>query len=70
MLKILDPLPEEVFGDLYFELHEKNAKCILSLMWIGQRGPDSVGAIRYGFFKRNAQIFPMTPVFLQPISSL
>src|SRR6478609_9374433 len=23
LLKILDPLPDEVFGDLYFELHEK-----------------------------------------------
>lgn len=49
LLKILDPLPEEVFGDLYFELHEEKQEVYVvthvdELAW-----PAGVGGIRFGF---------------------
>lgn len=49
LLKILDPLPEEVFGDLYFELHEKKREVYIVTHVDRSAWPDGVGAIRYGF---------------------
>lgn len=52
LLKILDPLPEEVFGDLYFELHEEKRE-VYVVTGIDRRAwPDGRGAIRYGFDQR------------------
>jgi hypothetical protein len=49
LLKILDPLPDQNLGDLYFELHEKKIEVYIvtsvdPIVW-----PDGVGKIRYGF---------------------
>jgi len=49
LLKILDPLPEEVYGDLYFELHEEKREVYVVTHIDKQAWPDGVGAIRYGF---------------------
>ena len=49
LLKILDPLPEEVFGDLYFELHEAKREVYVVTAVDRDAWPDGTGAIRYGF---------------------
>lgn len=49
LLKILDPLPEEVFGDLYFELHEEKREVYVVTHVDAQAWPDGVGSIRFGF---------------------
>lgn len=49
LLKILDPLPTEVTGDLYFELHEKKREVYVITHVDEQAWPDGVGYIRYGF---------------------
>ncbi|WP_157976384.1 hypothetical protein [Parahaliea mediterranea] len=49
LLKILDPLPEPVRGDLYFELHEQKREVYVVTHIDRSAWPDGVGAIRYGF---------------------
>lgn len=49
LLKILDPLPEEVFGDLYFELHEEKREVYVVTHVDRSTWPDGIGAIRFGF---------------------
>ncbi len=49
LLKILDPHPEPVYGDLYFELHEKKQEVYVVTSIDKQAWPDGVGAIRLGF---------------------
>jgi len=49
LLKILDPLPEEVFGDLYFELHEEKREVYVVTHVDRNAWPDGRGAIRFGF---------------------
>lgn len=49
LLKILDPLAEEVYGDLYFELHEEKREVYVVTNVDRQAWPNGVGAIRYGF---------------------
>lgn len=49
LLKILDPLNEEVFGDLYFELHEEKREVYVVTGIDQDAWPDGEGAIRYGF---------------------
>lgn len=49
LLKILDPLPEPVFGDLYFELHEEKREVYVVTAVDKQAWPDGVGRIRFGF---------------------
>lgn len=49
LLKILDPVPQPVLGDLYFELHELKREVYVvthidELAW-----PGGVGYVRYGF---------------------
>ncbi len=49
LLKILDPLAEEVRGDLYYELHrEKREVYVVTHVDTGA-WPDGTGYIRYGF---------------------
>ena len=49
LLKILDPLPDPVFGDLYFELHQQKQE-VYVVTAVDQRAwPDGTGAIRFGF---------------------
>lgn len=49
LLKILDPSPEPVIGDLYFELHEEKREVYVVTEVDKSAWPDGVGAIRYGF---------------------
>ncbi len=49
LLKILDPLPEPIYGDLYFELHEQKREVYVVTDINTQAWPEGVGRIRYGF---------------------
>ncbi|WIO73028.1 hypothetical protein QP938_06810 [Porticoccaceae bacterium LTM1] len=49
LLKILDPLPEEVFGDLYYELHEEKQEVYVVTHVDKKAWPAGKGAIRFGF---------------------
>jgi hypothetical protein len=49
LLKVLDPSPEEVTGDLYFELHEEKREVYVVTHVDRRAWPDGVGYIRYGF---------------------
>jgi hypothetical protein len=49
LLKILDPAPQEVTGDLYFELHEEKREVYVVTHVDRDAWPDGCGAIRYGF---------------------
>jgi hypothetical protein len=49
LLKILDPLPDEVFGDLYFELHEEKREVYVVSHVDQTAWPGGKGKIRFGF---------------------
>ena len=49
LLKILDPAPQSVTGDLYFELHETKREVYVVTKVDETAWPDGVGYIRYGF---------------------
>ncbi len=49
LLKILDPLPEPVYGDLYFELHEEKREVYVVTHVDREAWPDGIGRIRFGF---------------------
>ncbi len=49
LLKILDPLPDEVYGDLYFEMHEEKQEVYVVTHIDKNAWPDGRGGIRFGF---------------------
>jgi hypothetical protein len=49
LLKILDPLPDELLGDLYFELHEEKVEVYVVTSIDKSAWPEGSGYIRYGF---------------------
>ncbi|PUA26470.1 MAG: hypothetical protein B0W54_22205 [Cellvibrio sp. 79] len=49
LLKVLDPLPDEVYGDLYFELHEKKQEVYVVTSVDKQAWPSGIGRIQLGF---------------------
>ncbi len=49
LLKILDPSPEPVTGDLYFELHQEKREVYVVTHVDATAWPDGTGFIRYGF---------------------
>tara|TARA_B110000858_G_scaffold81243_1_gene94169 strand:+ start:1357 stop:2778 length:1422 start_codon:yes stop_codon:yes gene_type:complete len=49
LLKILDPLPDSMCGDLYFELHEKKQEAYVVVDINKDSWPNSIGGVRYGF---------------------
>ncbi|HKI75078.1 MAG TPA: hypothetical protein VJ998_10555 [Pseudomonadales bacterium] len=49
LLKILDPLPDVVYGDLYFEMHEQKTEVYVVTHIDRSAWPDGKGAIRFGF---------------------
>jgi hypothetical protein len=49
LLKILDPLPDEVYGDLYFEMHEEKQEVYVVTHIDAQAWPEGTGGIRFGF---------------------
>ena len=63
LLKILAPKPQEVFGDLYFELHEKKREVYVVTAVDSSAWPDGVGAIRFGFDAGRRQAFSSDEAF-------
>lgn len=55
LLKVLDPLPDEVYGDLYFELHEEKQEVYVVTAIDSCAWPDGVGAIQLGFSSKKRQ---------------
>lgn len=49
LLKILDPLPDEVYGDLYFEMHEEKQEVYVVTHVDTGAWPNGRGGIRFGF---------------------
>lgn len=49
LLKVLDPLPDEDYGDLYFELHEQKQEVYVVTHVDEQAWPSGQGAIQLGF---------------------
>ncbi|WP_390614392.1 hypothetical protein [Maricurvus nonylphenolicus] len=49
LLKILDPLPEPIYGDLYFELHEEKQEVYVVTNIDEAAWPSAEGGIRFGF---------------------
>jgi hypothetical protein len=48
LLKVLDPAPESVLGDLYFELHDTKQELYVVTRIDRRAWPDGCGAIRFG----------------------
>ncbi len=65
LLKILDPLPEPVFGDLYFELHREKQEVYVVTAIDRDAWPDGVGAIRFGFDAQRRAEFGDDTKFLE-----
>ncbi len=68
LLKILDPLPEEVFGDLYFELHEEKQEVYVVTHVDNSAWPSGEGGIRFGFSQEVRQEYPTDDAFKQAFS--
>ncbi len=49
LLKVLDPLPDSVYGDLYFELHEEKQEVYVVTHVDENAWPDKTGYIRFSF---------------------
>jgi hypothetical protein len=49
LLKILDPLPDSQYGELYFEVHEQKIEVYVVTHVDPDAWPSGVGQIRYGF---------------------
>lgn len=64
LLKILDPLPEPVFGDLYFELHRQKQEVYVVTAVDRRAWPDGVGAIRFGFSARRRKEYANDSAFI------
>ncbi|MDO8344224.1 MAG: hypothetical protein Q7T48_13570 [Cellvibrio sp.] len=65
LLKVLDPLPDEVYGDLYFELHREKQE-VYVVTHIDQRAwPDGIGAIQLGFAPQARQRYKTDDEFKQ-----
>ncbi len=48
LLKVLDPRPDAVLGDLYFEVHEEKQEVYVVTHVDTQAWPDGIGKIRFG----------------------
>lgn len=57
LLKTLDPLPDDVYGDLYFELHEEKQEVYIVTHIDERAWSDEFGAIRLGFDKAKKSEF-------------
>jgi len=65
LLKILDPLPDEVLGDLYFEMHEAKQEVYVVTGINRQAWPDGEGGIRFGFNQELRSRFASDDAFKQ-----
>lgn len=58
LLKILDPLPDPVLGDLYFELHSEKREVYVVTKIDEQAWPDGTAGIRLGMNQKQRSQFP------------
>lgn len=65
LLKILDPLPDEVYGDLYFEMHEQKQEVYVVTHIDPHAWPSGTGAIRMGFAAEARAGYPNDAAFKQ-----
>jgi mannose-6-phosphate isomerase class I len=65
LLKILDPLPDEVVGDLYFEMHEIKQEVYVVTHVDQQAWPNGEGGIRFGFNQSLRKTFASDEAFKQ-----
>lgn len=63
LLKILDPSPEPVIGDLYFELHEQKREVYVVTAIDEGAWPNGEGAIRFGFNDEVLAKYPSEAAF-------
>lgn len=64
LLKILDPLPDEIYGDLYFELHEQKREVYIVTHVDENAWSNGVGAIRFGFSDAKRVLFESDEDFM------
>ena len=57
LLKVLDPLPDKVYGDLYFELHQKKQEVYVVTHIDRNAWPEGIGSIQLGFAPQARQRF-------------
>lgn len=65
LLKVLDPLPDEVYGDLYFELHQEKQEVYVVTHVDQKAWSTGVGAIQLGFAPRARQRYETDKEFKQ-----
>ena len=65
LLKILDPLAEEVFGDLYFELHAEKQEVYVVTHVDADAWPSGIGGIRIGFDSRKRAQYATDSAFVE-----
>lgn len=63
LLKILDPHAEEVYGDLYFELHEEKQEVYIVTKVDGAADEQGKGAIKIGFDQRRRSDYESDQAF-------
>lgn len=63
LLKILDPLPHEHLGNLYFELHEQKQEVYIVTEVDLQAWPDGVGQIQMGFCQEKRSEYASDTLF-------
>ena len=67
-MKILDPAPQPVTGDLYFELHEQKREVYVVTAVDKAAWPDGIGAIRFGFKAERLAEYASESAFKQAFS--
>ena len=65
LLKILDPLPDEVYGDLYLELHEQKQEVYVVAHLDEKAWPNKVASMRLGFNQEMRQSYANDETFRQ-----
>ncbi|MDZ4263175.1 MAG: hypothetical protein U1B30_12705 [Pseudomonadota bacterium] len=65
LLKVLDPLPDEVYGDLYFELHQEKQEVYVVTHVDQKAWSEGIGAIQLGFAPQARQRFRNDDEFKQ-----
>ena len=63
LLKVLDPKPQPVLGDLYFEVHAEKQEVYVVTHVDPQVWPDGVGGIRFGMDQAKRRQYPDAHAF-------
>ena len=63
LLKVLDPSPEGVVGDLYFEVHETKQEVYIVTHIDHDAWPDAVGQMRFGMSQQRRAEFKSDQAF-------